>query len=112
MAENTPNATPRRICPLLTAGTVKTATVVAPGEADPHTTLTPIQCIGPACQLWVHEANPEIGECGIGLTAVFTSTTAGQLVEVNNSLVALGSLVAAIAAAAKLDVKPPSTATA
>lgn len=99
MAENNPVATPRKICPLLTTGTVKTSAVLAPGDAAGTTTLTPIQCLGPACQVWVHDArlNPETGECGLNLAALFSATTATQVAEMNNNLVTLGNLVTHVA---------------
>lgn len=56
-----------RACPFFTAATIEQSKLEAPGRPAGSVTSTPVNCIGPDCQLWVApDGIPvECGNCGI-----------------------------------------------
>ena len=93
------NATPRRTCVHLTAATVKVSAIVLEGQTEGEVTLTPVQCLGPACHFWLSDAGQplETGDCSIVLDARFNAMTAGQVGMMNENVATLGQLVGALA---------------
>lgn len=100
------SATPRRTCPRLTTGTIKTGLITEAGSESPSVTLTPIQCLGPSCHFWMHDngAPPETGDCVDVLSARFAAIGAGQMQLSNENLATLGKLIAHVAKAAGVNV--------
>jgi hypothetical protein len=114
-----PAATPLRICPHLTSATVKVSSIVgADGKGNGEVVLTPVQCMGPACQYWLHDAGlpPNTGDCGVMLGALFGATSATQigngntvLVELNQNIATLGAMLNNALAKAGLIPAPTQT---
>lgn len=102
------SATPRRICSILTAGSVKSGAIIEAGQDKPTVTLTPIQCMGPVCHHWMHDhgADPETGDCVFTLAARFGAIAAGQAQACNDNLVTLGNIVGLLAQKAGVNVAP------
>jgi len=100
------SATPRKICPVLTAGTVKTQSIIGADGTTPGAQVTPIQCIGPECHLWRHDERlpPETGDCTYALTGLFTATTAQQVADVVNNTAAIGEVLKLIAKQAGVQI--------
>lgn len=102
--------TPRQVCPLLTTGTVKASTIVDASGTQGEVKIVPVQCLGPACQLWLHDSTlpPETGDCSLKLSALFSATTATQLGDANANLTTIGGLVSLIAKKNGIDPAAPA----
>jgi hypothetical protein len=72
---NTPAATLRKICPYITAGSVNVSVITGPNGEPPGAKMTPCQCLGSECHLWVHDANQpsETGDCAHNVNALLMS---------------------------------------
>ena len=101
-----PSPTTRKNCVHLTAGTIQVSSIIEVGETSAKVSFTPIQCMGPACQYWLHDADmpPDTGDCGVPLGALFGATGAKQLqgmgsvlAEMNQNIANLGLLVQTVA---------------
>lgn len=89
---NAPQPTQRKSCPFLTAGTITVSNIVDADGRPPGAKLTPIQCLGDACHMWIHDPRlpSTTGDCSMKVGAYLNANVAGMVGQLTN-LVALSA---------------------